>query len=90
MPALTVVLYPFGELLLEALVHCLHSLGGCSVQEFPSLVPHLVSFRGCDWMWAGPDRITNHVVARDYMGGVRHAHSPKRRGGYNELQNGGK
>ena len=46
MPALTVVLYPFGELLLEALVHCLHSLGGCSVQEFPSLVPHLVLFRG--------------------------------------------
>lgn len=42
MPALTIVLYPFGELLLEALVHCLDSLGGRSVQEFPSLVPHLV------------------------------------------------
>ena len=43
-------------------------------------------------MWAGPDKITNHVVARDYkvMGGVRHAHYIKRREGYNELQNGGR
>ena len=86
MPTLTVVLYPFGELPLEALVHCLHSLGGCSVQEFPSLVPHLVLFRGCDWMWAGQtgsQTTWQHVIR--YMGGVGHAHYFKRRDGYNEL-----
>ena len=88
MPVLTVVLYPFGELLLEALVHCLHSLGGCSVQEFPSLVPHLVCLEGV--IGCGRSRHAHkHVAARDWMGGVRHAHYLKRRGGYNELQNGG-